>query len=257
MRIAVYQASATLGDKAKNIAAVSRTAQTASSWNADLLVLPELFLTGYNLGPRVKDLAEPRNGPSLASIAEIARNEKCAIAVGFPELDGGAIFNSSALFDAQGGLVAVYRKVHLFGPSEKQLYSPGSELIVHRIGDLQVGMAVCYDIEFPEFARELKRRGADIIIVPTANMEPYLEVPKTFIRARALENGLFVVYANYCGSEGDLKYTGLSCVTGPDGIDLARAGPHGEALLLVELPGAYPSTLLSTQVDDLRVPFGA
>lgn len=256
MRIAVCQASATLGDKGKNIAAVRAAARTAASWNADILVLPELFLTGYNLGPRVKDLAEPRSGPSLTSIAEIARDAKCAIAVGFPELDSGEIFNSSALFDAQGSLVAVYRKVHLFGPSEKRLYSPGSELIVRRIGDLQVGMAVCYDIEFPEFARELKRRGADIIIVLTANMEPYLEVPKTFIRARALENGLFVVYANFCGTEGELKYTGLSGVTGPDGIDLVRAGPHGAALLLVELPAAYPSNLLSTQVDDLRVPVG-
>lgn len=257
MRIAVCQASATLGDKAKNIAAVSRTAQTASSWNADLLVLPELFLTGYNLGPRVKDLAEPRSGPSLTSIAEIAREAKCAIVIGFPELDGAEVFNSSALIDAEGNLLAVYRKVHLFGPKEKDVYSPGSELIVCRLGGLQIGMAICYDIEFPEFARELKRRGADVVIVPTANMEPYFEVPKTFIRARALENGLFVAYANYCGTEGDLKYTGLSGVTGPDGIDLARAGPHGEALLLVELPAAYPSNLLSTQVDDLRVPFGA
>ncbi len=91
-------------------------------------------------------------------------------------------------------------------------------------------MAICYDIEFPEFARELKRRGADVIVVPTANMEPYFEVPNTFIRARALENGIFVVYANYCGTEGDLKYTGLSGVTGPDGIDLARAGPHGDGI---------------------------
>lgn len=256
MRVAVFQVSATLGAKEKNIAAVRAAARTAASWNADILVLPELFLTGYNLGPRVRELAEHRNGPSLNSLAEIAREEKCAIAIGFPELDGGAIFNSSALFDAQGSLVAVYRKVHLFGPEERQVYSPGSELIVHRIGELQIGMAICYDIEFPEFARELKRRGADVIIVPTANMEPYFEVPKTFIRARALENGIFVVYANFCGIEGELRYTGLSGVTGPDGIDLARAGPHGEALLLVELPTAYPSNLLSTQVDDLRIPVG-
>lgn len=254
MRIAVYQASATLGDKAKNIAAIRTAARTAASWQADLLLLPELFLTGYNIGARVIDLAEATTGPSLNAISEIARNTACAIAFGFPERDGEQIFNSSALFDAQGRLAAVYRKIHLFGPAERQHFAPGADLVVARLGDRLVGMAICYDIEFPEFARELKRRGADLIIVPTANMAPYFEVPSTFVRARALENGIFVAYANLCGTEGDLHYTGLSGITGPDGIDLARAGPRGEAMLLAELPSDYPDGSLSTQIDDLQTP---
>jgi 5-aminopentanamidase len=254
MRIAVGQVSASLGNKSKNIDKIRTATQTAAAWNVDLLVLPELFLTGYNVGSRIKDLAETRTGPSLGTIGEIARNAGCAIAVGFPELSGKKFFNSSALFDAQGNLTAVYRKIHLFGPFEKQLFSVGDELIVARLGDRLVGMAICYDIEFPEFARELKRSGADIIIVPTANMAPYFEVPTTFLRARALENGVFVAYANLCGSEGELHYTGLSGIIGPDGLDLARAGSHGEALLLAELPDDYPRNALSTQIDDFRLP---
>lgn len=254
MRIAVCQTRSNPGDKAKNIETIRATARAAASWKADLLVLPELYLTGYNVAS-LRDLAETRDGPSLKSIGEIARNEACAIAVGFPEISDDELFNSSALFDAQGNLAAVYRKIHLFGPDEKDLFAAGKELVVTRLGDRVVGMAICYDIEFPEMARELKRRGADIIIVPTANMAPYFQVPTTFIRARALENGVFVAYANLCGIEGDLEYTGLSGITGPDGIDLARAGPRGEALLLAELPDKSPGDCLSTQIEDLQLRF--
>lgn len=186
MRIAVCQTRSNPGDKAKNIETIRAITRTAASWKADLLVLPELYLTGYDIGSRLRDLAETRDGPSVKSIGEIARNEGCAIAVGFPEISGDEFFNSSALFDAQGNLAAVYRKIHLFGHDEKKLFAPGNELVVTRLGERVIGMAICYDIEFPEMARELKRRGADIIIVPTANMAPYFQVPTTFIRARAV-----------------------------------------------------------------------
>ncbi len=253
MRLAVCQASATLGDKAKNIATISKAAKAAACWGTDLLALPELFLTGYNIGSRTAELAEAANGPSLNAVADIAAREGCAICVGFAERDGNTVFNSSVLFDAQGNLVALYRKIHLFGPKEQQLFTAGDELVVARLGDRAIGMAICYDIEFPEFARALKRRGADLIVAPTANMHPYVEVPTTFVRARALENGLFVAYANHCGSEADVEYTGMSGISGPDGLDLARAGVRGEALLLAELPTGYPPGSVSTQIEDRRI----
>jgi predicted amidohydrolase len=100
----------------------------------------------------------------------------------------------------------------------------------------------------------LKKLGAEIIVAPTANMAPYFEVPQTFVRARALENGVYVVYANLCGSDDELLYTGLSGITGPDGLDIARAGQRGEALLIAELTFDYPAASLSTQAEDLRLP---
>ncbi|MBS0249876.1 MAG: carbon-nitrogen hydrolase family protein [Proteobacteria bacterium] len=254
MRLAICQASATLADKAKNIATVHKAARAAACWEADLLVLPELFLTGYNIGSRATELAEAANGPSLAAISEIAARESCSICIGFAERDGKSVFNSSVLFDAEGNLVALYRKIHLFGPKEQELFTAGDELVVARLGDHTIGMAICYDIEFPEFARGLKRRGADLIVAPTANMLPFVEVPTTFVRARALENGLFLAYANHCGAEAELEYTGMSGICGPDGLDIARAGIRGEALLLAELPTSYPAGSLSTQLDDLRLP---
>lgn len=254
MRLAVCQASAALGDKAQNIATIRTAAGAAACWGADLVVFPELFLTGYNIGSRAGELAEAADGPSLAAIAEISARENCAICVGFAERDGQRVFNSSVLFDGQGNRIALYRKIHLFGAKEQELFAAGEELVVARLGDRNIGMAICYDIEFPEFTRALKQRGADLVIAPTANMLPFVEVPTTFVRARALENGLFLAYANHCGAEADLEYTGLSGICGPDGQDIARAGVRGAALLLAELPTGYPAGSLSTQIEDLRLP---
>jgi predicted amidohydrolase len=94
---------------------------------------------------------------------------------------------------------------------------------------------ICYDIEFPEPARRLALAGADLVAVPTSLMAPYDVVARTLVPARAAENQLFVAYANRVGREGDLSYVGQSCVCGPDGGDVARAGRDEEALLVADL----------------------
>jgi 5-aminopentanamidase len=251
-RVAVYQGSAARADKKANLATTAQVAQAASALESDVLVLPEMFLTGYNIGLLAHELAETPDGPSLVEIGDIARRTRCAIVVGFPEWNGTHTFNSAAVFDARGTLLSVYRKIHLFGPEEKKLFSPGEELAIVDLAGCRVGIAICYDIEFPEMARELKRRGAEIVLVPTANMTPYWEIPTTLVRARALENAITVAYANHCGQDGNLDYTGLSGITGPDGMDLVRAGPNTSALLIADLPSPAGLTL-STQLADLRL----
>ena len=220
---------------------------------ADVLVLPELFLTGYNIGQLLHELAESRDGASLAAIGHTAQQASCALCVGFPERQGDKVFNSAALIDARGKQVCVYRKVHLFGEQETALFSRGEELTVARLAGRNVGLAICYDVEFPEVARELKRQGAEAILVPTANMTPFAEVPTTLVRARALENAVTVAYANHCGSENGMQFTGLSGITGPDGLDLARAGVNSEVLLIAELPAAESLGTLSSQLADLQL----
>jgi 5-aminopentanamidase len=252
-RIAIYQAGAVRGDKTANIERVRRAARAAGALGANVLVLPELFLTGYNIGQLVHELAEPRDGPSLKTLGEIARQSECGLVIGFPERDGSQVFNSAALIDARGVQVCVYRKMHLFGETERELFSAGHEPCVVEFCDVKIGLAVCYDIELPEFCRVLKSRGADFILTPTANMTPYWEVPTTFVRARALENAVTVAYVNHCGWEDNMRFTGLSCITGPDGVDLARAGRNVEALLIADVPAARSLRPLSTQLTDLRL----
>ena len=95
-------------------------------------------------------------------------------------------------------------------------------------------MLICYDVEFPENARKLALRGADLIVAPTANMVPFDVVDTTIVPARAYENQVYVAYANYCGNENGIEYCGLSCVAAPDGSDAARAG-RDEELIICEL----------------------
>ena len=98
----------------------------------------------------------------------------------------------------------------------------------------QLGMLICYDVEFPENARQLALAGADLIAAPTANMIPYDVVATTIVPARAFENQVYVAYANYCGREGEIEYCGLSCVASPDGTEVARAG-RSETLIVADL----------------------
>lgn len=251
---AAVQALPTAGDKAVNLGLVDSFARQATQRGMRIVVFPELFLTGYNLGRALEGLAEPLDGPSVLALKRIAAKHGTALVVGLPERRHGALWNAAVVIDRQGQLRGAYRKIHLFGETEPRLFRRGDALCVVDVDGLKVGVAICYDIEFPEMARALVRAGADVICVPTANMEPYREVPTTLVRARALENGVPVVYANLSGQEGDLTYTGLSGIVGPDGIDLARAGPVGDALLMADPDLALTGLRagLSTQAADLR-----
>ncbi len=253
--LALYQGEPAFADKAANLATVERISRAARLAGARLVVFPELFLTGYNIVTQAHNLAEPVDGPMIERVRAIAREEGIAIAAGYPERDGETLYNSAALIDETGEIAAHYRKIHLFGDREPQAFAVGRGVPVVELGPWKVGLVICYDIELPETARALARAVANVIVVPTANMMPYTEVPTTLVRARALENGVCVGYANLSGAEGDLTYTGGSVIVGPDGLDLARAGFKHEALLVADVSAALadPDTLpfRSTQEDDL------
>jgi len=115
------------------------------------------------------------------------------------------------------------------------MFSPSTaESPLIKFNRWHLGLLICYDVEFPENARRLALSGADLIIVPTANMIPYEFVANTIVPARAFENQLYVGYANYCGSEGQIEYCGLSCIASPDGADATRAG-HDQQLIAADL----------------------
>lgn len=216
-------------------------AAEARDLGCTLLVTPEMYLTGYNIGrAEVERLAEPHDGLIATAVARIAREVGIAILFGFPEkvADTNQIFNAAQLVDSTGTRLCTYRKTHLFGDVDDRQFSAGkSRSAVVDLDGWKVAVAICYDIEFPELARACALDGAEILLVPTANMVPYLSVPNRLVPARAEENGVFVAYANYVGTEGDFTYCGLSCICDPAGDDLARAG-RGEALLAARLDPA-------------------
>lgn len=253
---ALLQALPIAGDKSANLATIERYAAVAAAAGAEFVCFPELFLTGYNLGAALRDLSEPADGPSVRRMCEIARRHGAGLIVGMPERCGARVYNSAVAIDGQGRVAGMCRKFQLFGTVEPEIFTPGQDLTVVTLGARRVGLLICYDAEFPELSRALVRKGAEIICAPTANMTPFFEVPTTLVRARALENGVPFVYANLCGSEADLNYTGLSGIVGFDGIDRARAGRTGTGFLHatfddLSAPAGHP--LRSTQLGDLRL----
>jgi predicted amidohydrolase len=237
MRIAIYQGPGEAGSVARNFALLEARAKEAARRGARFLICPEMFLSGYNIGPeQASRLAEPSDGPTLARAAAIARESGIALLLGYPERgDSGAVYNAVRLIDRDGSTLANYRKCHLFGDLDRGMFRAGAALSeVVELEGVRLGLLICYDLEFPESVRLLALAGADLVAVPTALMDPFEAVARILVPARALENQVFLAYANRCGREGDLNYCGLSCVVGPDGVDLARAG-RGEQLILADL----------------------
>jgi predicted amidohydrolase len=213
------------------------TAARARAQGADLLIAPEMGLTGYAIGAeRVAALAEPRDGPLAQAVAATAQRHGIAIAYGYPEQNpAGQPFNAAQFIAPDGARLAHYRKTHLFGDLDRAQFSAGdaaSQAFTWR--GWRLGLLICYDVEFPEAVRGLALQGADAVLVPTANMMGFDEVQNVLLPARACENRLYVAYANACGSEAGLSYGGLSTVVEPDGRHQSQAG-RDDALLVVTL----------------------
>jgi len=193
--------------------------------DADLVVTAEMITTGYHIGARTHELAEPADGPTAARMSALARQRGTALAYGYPETDGEHVYNSVQLVDATGHRLANYRKTHLFGDLDKAWFTPGDEPVVQAdLGGVRIGLLICYDVEFPELVRAHALAGTELLVVPTALMSPYEIVADTLVPARAYESQLFVAYANRCDTERELTYCGRSCVVAPTGEVLARAG---------------------------------
>lgn len=161
MRVALYQCPPLPLDVAGNLQRLHQLALEAKG--ADLLVLPEMFLTGYNIGiDAVSVLAEVHNGESAQQIARIAKTAGIAILYGYPErTEDGQIYNAVQLIDANGERLCNYRKTHLFGDLDHSMFSAGpDEFPLVELNGWKLGFLICYDLEFPENARRLALAGA-------------------------------------------------------------------------------------------------
>lgn len=244
----MLQGPAGSGDVAGNLALLETTARDAAAAGARLLVTPEMFLTGYAIGAEaVRRLAEPGDGPSAREVARIARDTGLAVLYGWPELHEDALYNAATLVDRDGHRLSTYRKTHLYGEVDTSAFRSGDGgFVTVPLDGVQVGLLICYDVEFPETVRSLAIAGADLVVVPTALMLPYDVVAHTLVPARAYENQVYVAYVNRTGQEADLEYCGLSCLVAPDGSDLVRAGT-GEQVVYADLDLA---ALRASRIDN-------
>jgi predicted amidohydrolase len=251
MRIAFYQFSPVFGDVEANR---GKIAEVLKSAQADLIALPELATSGYLFTSReeVKALAEPIPGPTTEFLWQIARESGMHIVIGLPERDGDALYNSAALVGPQG-VVAHYRKAHLFY-EEKLYFRPGDRAFpICKVQDAKVGLLICYDHMFPEAARTLALQGVQLIVHPSNLVMP--GKGQFTSRVRALENRVFWVLANRWGAEERdgkrLQYTGESQIVAPDGSLFAEAPSEGDALEIVEVDPLQALDKHVTKLNDL------
>jgi predicted amidohydrolase len=185
--------------KQENLQRIIAATETAGK-NSDLLVFPE-YSMGYPNGPLsrkyLENVAEPINGQFVSSIAEKSREAQIMIVIPIFEQQGGNIFNTAVIID-RGKILGGYRKVHLFdalGYRESDMFSRGSNPVLFRLGEVKIGVAICYDLRFPELIRTEVKSGARVILAPSAWFSGTLkeEQWQTLLTARALENTSYVV----------------------------------------------------------------
>ena len=239
LRIALWQPQARDEAPADRLARLDAALATLED-RADLVVTPELFLSGYNRGGAVAAAAERPFGPSARAAAAMARRHRTALVLGYPEAADGGIAISALCLGPGGEALGNYRKRRLMSADERAAYRAGDAPCLIDIAGWRVGILICWEVTLPEDVRALARAGAAAVVVPTALRRQRAAVARAVVPARAFENGIAVALANHAGREGDWAYLGESVVAGPDGQDLARGGA-GEEMVLAAVDPAAPA----------------
>ncbi len=217
--VATVQMKPKLGEPEENLVKMSEMiSRIASQQKVDLIVFPELITSGYELGLRFTELAQRVPGPTVNLIAQRANEYGVYIAFGMASKERveSVLYNSAVLVGPDGELVDVYNKVHLRG-EERMAFREGFKLPVIETEVGTIGLMIGYDLAFPEVARSLVLDGAEIIAV-MANWEASaIDEWKTYLRARAYENSVFMVGSNRIGEDVTINFGGESMVVGPRG----------------------------------------
>jgi (R)-amidase len=200
--------------------------------DVELAVFPELYLSGYTYR-ELDRLARDADCAELRAIGAAAAEVGTAVVVGFPEATADGIANSVACIDQDGSLAGVYRKTYLWPTEVDAGFVQGEELVIVELAGRRVGPLICFDVEFPEPARQLALAGADLLVTASANMEPFFIDHAVGSVARAHENRLPHLYANLVGSGDGLVFVGASRSVAPTGDVLVEASTDREELLVV------------------------
>ena len=216
------QTEAQVGNKEVNLAEMRRLTVRASQEKCDFIVFPELSLTGYMCRDEFYLLAEEVPGESTREVANLARETGVSVVFGLPERVNGSLFNT-AVYVSPDGFIGTYQKHNLPTHSvfdERRYFRQGTRVPVFETPHGKIGLSVCYDLFFPEITRSLALKGAEVIFCLSASPSMRREYFETFTRARALENGVFVIYVNVAGLQEDLIFWGGSHMVNPAGTIL-------------------------------------
>ena len=265
--VAAAQFDPHLGDVSYNVGRMLGMLAEAARAGTVLVVFPECAITGYNFA-RIEDaraVAEPLDGTSIAALTKACGelNVHCIAGTLRPDA-GGAVYNTAVLL-GPAGMIGAYDKAHLpFCGADKFTAHGNTGFHIFDTPLGRIGMLICYDLRFPEAARTLALRGADIIALPTNWPTGADSAPEYMVRARAFENRVFVIACNRSGEERSAHYIGRSCIAGPDGRRLADASAQGEEIIyasiavadarckrLIVTPGEFEMDFINDRRPDL------
>jgi len=224
MIISIAQMDIVLGDKERNIRKGVSFIEEAVKRKSDIIVFPELWTTGY--AKDVKELAETLNGKTIKKLTETAKEKNIKIFGSIAENH----YNTMHYISPKG-LEASYRKIHLFSlMNEERFFAAGNKIGLKG----NIGMMICYDLRFPELSRKLTINGAEILIICAEWPYPRIEHWRTLLKARAIDNLVYVIGCNRVGNDTKFEYFGHSSVIDPWGRRMIEGGKD-EALLTCEI----------------------
>lgn len=223
MKIALIQMEVVAGNVPVNREKGLSMAREAASY-ADVLILPEIWTIGYALRD-VAQWAEETTGPTITALQEIARSTQTIIISGsLPYRKDGRVYNSAFVVDQTGRLIADYQKIHLFNlMGEERFFAPGNKRCVFPLDQTKAGLAICYDLRFPELFRSLTMDGANLFFMPAEWPASRGSHWRTLIQARAIENQAFFCAVNCVGQHRENIFYGHSMIVSPNGEILAEA----------------------------------
>lgn len=238
--VALAQISCKVGDKNYNLRKMERYVKQARKKQANLIVFPELALTGYVCRDLVYELAEPVPGPSIQQLEAIAKEENMHIVLGMLEKSSKAkaVLHNTAVLISPEGFIGKYQKMHLPTHSvfeEKRYFRGGYQTPVFDTSIGKLGLIICYDVFFPEITRLLRLKGAQLVICVSASPSVRRGFFEVFTAARALENTMFLAYVNLVGIEDGLQFWGGSRMIAPSGKIIVQAKYDEEDMVVTQI----------------------
>jgi predicted amidohydrolase len=235
IRVSAIQMDIALGNAERNRSQALRLVEDALRRGSKIVVLPELWLTGY--ARNIHELAEDVfRGPTVTALVRLAREYNAYIFGSIPEKGAdGRLYNSMPIV-TPNGVVDVYRKAHMFKLiNEHLIFSPGNKLVVLDTEFGRVGFAICYDIRFTEMIRAMVFNGIKILVVPAEWPCQRVDAWIALVRGRAVENQIYVIAANRVGKDDTGRYCGHSAIVNPYGDYVAEAGSKEEVILTADI----------------------
>ena len=217
-----------LGFPDENFSHAADLIHAAMAAKPDVLVLPETWNTGFFPRENLSRLSDRDGKLTKVRIGALAKQHQVNIVAGsVSNVRNGKVFNTAMVFDRSGACVASYDKTHLFSPmGENDYYTPGDHLCTFSLDGIPCGLVICYDIRFPELVRSLALQGIDMLFVVSQWPKARISHLRSLTTARAIENQMFVVCCNSCGTAGETVYGGNSAIFDPWGQIIASAGKH-------------------------------